>query len=80
MNWRSLVGSGQEDHQLFLAFAVEVPGEAESVASLLQGADGLLEGFLVILADAHDLADGPHLGAELVLYAFEFLESPNAQT
>ena len=55
---------------------MEVLGEAEAVAAVLEGADGLLEGLLVGLADAHHLADGPHLRAELVLGPLELLEGP----
>ena len=50
--------------------------EAESGLSVLEGADGLEEGLLVGLADAHDLSDGAHLGSEDVLDALEFLEGP----
>jgi hypothetical protein len=42
----------------------------------LQGADGLLEGLLVGLADAHHLSHRAHLGAQLVLSALELLKGP----
>ena len=44
-----------------------VRGVALSVlSSLLQGANRLVQGFFVILADAHDLAHGQHLCSQLV--------------
>ncbi len=67
---------GEQNHQLFQGFAVEVAGEAEAVAADLQRADRFLEGFLVVLADAHDFTDSPHLGAELILHALEFFKGP----
>ena len=67
---------GEQVEQLLLRHVVEVLREAEAVAAVLEAADGLLEGFLVRLADAHDLADGAHLGAELVLGALELLKGP----
>ena len=53
-----------------------VLGKPESVTLVFERADGLLECFLVGLADAHHLADRPHLGAELVLGILELLETP----
>ncbi len=55
---------------------MEITGEPQSVAADLQGANRFLEGLLVVLSDAHDLAYGPHLGAELVMHALEFLKRP----
>ena len=46
------------------------------MAAVFERADRLLEGLLVGLADAHHLADGAHLRAELVYRALEFLEGP----
>ena len=69
-------GIGQQGGQLLQGLVVEVGGEAQAVAPVLQGADGLLQGLLVGLADAHHLADGAHLGAQAVLGALELLEGP----
>ena len=71
----ALAGGGdQHVQQLVLGQAVENLHVAQTVASVLQGTDGLLEGLLIGLADGHDLTDGPHLGAKLVLNALELLE------
>ncbi len=48
----------------------------QTVTSRLQRTDGLLESLLVGFTDTHDLAHSAHLGAQPVLHAFEFLESP----
>jgi hypothetical protein len=44
--------------------------------AILQRTNRLLKGFLVGLSYAHYLTYGPHLGAELVLHAFELLKGP----
>ena len=62
--------------QLLLAELMEILHKAEAVASGLQAADCLLESFLVGLTDAHDLAYGAHLRAELVLNTLELLKCP----
>ena len=54
----------------------EVLDMAEPVAAFFERTNCLLEGLLVGLADGHDLSDGAHLRAELVLDPFEFLECP----
>ena len=69
-------GVGEQLQQLFLRELVEILDVAQSVAALLQGADGLLEGFLVVLADGHDLAHRAHLCAELIVHALELFEGP----
>jgi hypothetical protein len=66
----------QHQQQLIEGALVEIPGEAQAVASVLEAADRLLQRLLVGLADGHDLADGLHLGAELVLHTAELLEGP----
>ena len=63
-------------HQFRQRPLVKVFGESESVATVFERANRLLEGFLVSLADAHHLADGAHLCAEFVDRPFEFLEGP----
>jgi len=63
-------------HQVRQGKLVEVLGEAEAVAAVLQGPDRLLEGLLVRLADAHHLADRTHLGAQPVLDPLELLKGP----
>ena len=62
--------------KVFLGHRLELLHMAESEASLLQGTDGLLEGFFIVLADAHDFADGTHLGSQMVLDALELLKGP----
>ncbi len=57
-------------------FLMEILRETETVPVDFQGADGLLEGLLVGLPDAHDLSHGTHLRAEDVLGTRELLESP----
>ena len=54
----------------------ELGVEARAAAADLKRADGLLEGFLEVLADGHDFADGLHLGSEGVLRLRELLERP----
>ncbi len=66
----------EQRHQLGQRALVEILGEAEAVAAVFQRADGFLERLLVGLADAHHLAHGAHLRAELVHRAFELLEGP----
>ena len=72
-------GLFQELEQLLQALFVEVLGKAQAVSSVLQGADRLLEGFFIGLADAHDLAHGAHLRAELVLGLLELLKGPSGE-
>ncbi len=69
-------GIGQPRQKGVQRQLVEVPGKPQAVAADLQAADGLLQGFLVVLADAHHLAHRPHLGAETVFDALELLERP----
>ena len=49
---------------------------SESITTCLQGANGFLEGFLIIFTDTHDFAYGAHLGTQLVLNTFEFFKCP----
>ena len=71
---------GQHGHQFFQRPLVEILGEPQAVAADLQRADRLLEGLLVVLAEAHHLADGPHLRAQLVFQPLELLEGPAGRT
>ena len=75
------LGSGLVQHaqQLVFGLAVEVLGKAQTVAAGFQGADGLLEGFLVGLTNGHDFAHGTHLSAQLVLDALELLKGPASE-
>ncbi len=66
----------EEVHEFVKRLLVKVLCETETVAAFFHGPDGLLEGLLVCFADAHHLAHGAHLGAELVLGAREFFEIP----
>ena len=69
-------GRAQGAEQFIERHPVEVAREPQPVAAGFQAADGFLKGFLVGLADAHHLAHGPHLGAEDIRHALEFLEGP----
>ena len=69
-------GLVQQGEQVVEAAAAEVLDESQAVAAGFEGPDRLLEGLLVGLPDAHHLADGPHLRAELVLRPPELLERP----
>ena len=55
---------------------LKILGEAQPVPADLQRADRLLEGLLVVLAEAHHFADGQHLRAQLVRQPGELLEGP----
>jgi hypothetical protein len=66
----------QHEHQLLERLLVVVLGESETVTTVLSRTDRLLESLLVGLPQAHDLTDGAHLGAELVLEPLELLECP----
>jgi len=55
---------------------VEVPGKTQPMAAAFERPDGLLKGFLIGLANAHHLADGPHLGSQFVFDPPELLEGP----
>ena len=69
-------GRNQHGEELFLCFAVKILRMAQAVAAGFQAADGFLEGFLVVLADAHDFAYRTHLRTQLVFHAFEFFKGP----
>ena len=43
---------------------------------LFEASDCLLEGFLIVLTDAHDLADSSHLCSELIFNTLEFFKCP----
>ena len=66
----------EQGKQLVLCLVVEILRPAQTVTAVLQTADRLLEGFLIGLADAHDLTDGAHLRAQLVLGSLELLKGP----
>ena len=70
------VGNGEKLQELVERLLVEVLRKAKPSAPALKRADRLLESLLVGLADGHDLADGLHLRAELVLDGAELLERP----
>ena len=58
---------------------VEILGEAETGATAFKSADRLLESLLISLTDRHYLADGLHLGTEMVLHGAELLERPASE-
>ena len=62
--------------QLFFGFFMEILRESKTVTANLQTADGFLEGFLIIFTDTHNLANGAHLGTQLILHALELFKSP----
>ena len=62
--------------QFFFGKTVKILGMTQAVTAGLQAADSLLEGLLIGLTDAHDLAHRTHLGAQLILNALELLKSP----
>ena len=70
------VGNGEKLQKLVERLLVEVLRKAEPRTTALERANRLLESLLVGLADRHDLADGLHLRAELVLDGAELLERP----
>ena len=49
---------------------------SKTVSAVFKAADCLLEGFLIVLADAHDLADSSHLCSELIFHTLEFFKCP----
>ena len=59
--------------QLGLVPGVEL-GQVDVVHAHFQGAHGLEHALFQGLADGHDLAGGHHLGAQVVLRAYEFVE------
>ena len=69
----------QKLQQLFLALFVKIFCKTQSVSSDFQTADGLLEGFLVGLADAHYFSDRTHLRTQFVLRILKFLECPSCK-
>ena len=66
----------QEFQKFICGFLVKIFSKAQPVPAVLERANRLLKCFLVVLADAHDLADGAHLRTQLVFDSFEFLKSP----
>ena len=76
MNCRSLEGSARSSISSSRVFLLKSLRKAESVTALFQRADGFLKGFLIVLPDAHDFADSPHLGPELVQWPREFFKIP----
>ncbi len=71
-------GAGRPDglDEGFLRPGIVAFEETQTVAFVLKGADGFLEGFLVVLADTHHFANGAHLRSQLVIRAVELLEGP----
>ena len=69
-------GLSQQFHQFNQGPLMEILGKAKTISAVLQGTDGLLEGFFVIFANTHHLAHSAHLGAELILGSRELLEGP----
>ena len=55
---------------------VEILNETEPGAAAFEGADSLLESFLVSLSYRHHFADGFHLSAELILDGAELFKCP----
>ena len=49
---------------------------AQAVASCFKAADGLLESLFIIFTNTHYLTYGAHLGAQVILNAFEFFKGP----
>jgi len=47
--------------------------------AVFQRPDGFLKGFLIVFADGHYFAHGPHLSSEQVLSALEFLKGPTGK-
>ena len=66
----------QHVEKLFFRVRIEILRMAQTKTSRLQAADRLLEGFLIGFADTHNLADGAHLGSQLVLHAFKLFKCP----
>ena len=63
-------------HQLIQRSGVEIFCKAQAVALFLQGANRFLQGFLVILANAHDFAHGSHLCAQFIGRTGELFKIP----
>lgn len=57
---------------------MEILRESKTVTANLQTADGFLEGFLIILPILIILANGAHLGTQLILYALDFSKAQRA--
>ena len=66
----------QESHQLIEGQVMKIFGKAQAVTADFQRTDGLLKGLLIILANAHCLADCAHLGPEFVLHPGKFFKGP----
>ena len=66
----------QPSEQFFFRQRVKILRVAQPVTPRLKGTDGLLERFLICFADAHNLAHGAHLGAQLVLHTLELFKGP----
>ena len=58
---------------------MEILGKAQAVPADFQAADSLLKGFLVGLADTHNLAYRPHLGAQPVLGILKLFKGPSGK-
>ncbi len=69
-------GLRQHGHQFLQGTLIEVLGKAQAISADFKGTDGLLYGFFIVLADAHDFAHRPHLGAKLVDGARELFKGP----
>ena len=73
------VRSHQKAEKFFSAQFVEVLYMAQTIAAFLERTDRLLEGFLIVLTDAHDFADSTHLCSEFILDALEFFKCPSCE-
>ena len=69
----------QHVQQLILRLCLQLSNMAKTITASLQASDGLLEGFLVVLTDAHNLANGAHLGAKLVFHTLELFKCPTGK-
>ena len=69
----------QQLHQFIQRFIIKVLGKAEPIAAVFQRANRFLEGLLIILANAHDLAYGVHLCAQLIFRALKLLKGPSCK-
>ena len=70
------VGSDQLLQQFLLGQFVKALHVSQTVTPFLQRTHRLLEGFFIVLADAHNLADRTHLCAQLVFDALELFKCP----
>ena len=55
---------------------MKVLGKAQAITADFQRTDGLLKGFLIVLANTHCFADCAHLGSQFVLHPGKFFKGP----